>query len=147
MSRWSGHKRLTMRLSDAGLRRHPTKLIYPNHPLPPWLTEDTTPRSLEPMVRSLAIWAPLRLAGYPVMISVHLYIWAMRKKVLCFSARFHLRTVCAPVTAKWRSRFFCIHVRFGAGRVWGCQRMSTLVGVTAESGVDTPRRRKDSQRE
>jgi len=85
-----------MRLSDAGLRRHPTKLIYPNHPLPPWLTEDTTPRSLEPMVRSLAIWAPLRLAGYPVMISVHLYIWAMRKKVLCFSARFHLRTVCAP---------------------------------------------------
>ena len=40
-----------MRLSDAGLRQHPTKLIYPNHRLPPWLTEDATPRSLEPIVR------------------------------------------------------------------------------------------------
>jgi hypothetical protein len=29
-----------MRLSDAGLRRHPTKLLYPDHRLPPWLTED-----------------------------------------------------------------------------------------------------------
>src|ERR1700722_7073819 len=43
--------RLTIRLSDAGLRRHPTKLIYPNHRLPPWLTEDAAPRSLEPIVR------------------------------------------------------------------------------------------------
>src|SRR5580692_7452296 len=40
-----------MRLSDAWLRCRPTKLIYPNHRLPPWLTEDTTPRSLEPIVR------------------------------------------------------------------------------------------------
>jgi hypothetical protein len=31
-----------MRLSDAGLRRRPTKLIYPNHRLPPWPTEDVT---------------------------------------------------------------------------------------------------------
>jgi hypothetical protein len=29
--------RLTMRLSDAGLRCSQTKLIYPNHRLPPWL--------------------------------------------------------------------------------------------------------------
>jgi hypothetical protein len=29
-----------MRLSDAGLRQRPTKLIYPGHRLPPWLTED-----------------------------------------------------------------------------------------------------------
>jgi hypothetical protein len=29
-----------MRLSDAGLRRRPTKLIYPDHRLPPWLNED-----------------------------------------------------------------------------------------------------------
>jgi hypothetical protein len=35
--------RLTMRLSDAGLRRRKTKLIYPNHRLPPWLTGDATP--------------------------------------------------------------------------------------------------------
>ena len=31
-----------MRLSDAGLRRRPTKLIYPDHRLPPGLTEDVT---------------------------------------------------------------------------------------------------------
>jgi hypothetical protein len=31
-----------MRLSDAGLRRHEAKLIYPNHRPPPWLTEDAT---------------------------------------------------------------------------------------------------------
>ena len=29
-----------MRLSDARVRRRKTKLIYPNHRLPPWLTED-----------------------------------------------------------------------------------------------------------
>jgi hypothetical protein len=34
---------LTIRLSDARVRRHQTKLIYPKHRLPPWLTEDTTP--------------------------------------------------------------------------------------------------------
>jgi hypothetical protein len=38
---------LTMRLSDAGMRRHPTKLIYFDHRSSPWLTEDATPRSLE----------------------------------------------------------------------------------------------------
>src|SRR6266700_2375112 len=31
---------LTMRLSDAGLRCRPTKLIYPHHRLPPWHNED-----------------------------------------------------------------------------------------------------------
>jgi hypothetical protein len=31
-----------MRLSDAGLRRRPTKLIYLNDRPPPWLTEDVT---------------------------------------------------------------------------------------------------------
>ena len=29
-----------MRLSDAGLRQRRTKVLYPNHRLPPWLTED-----------------------------------------------------------------------------------------------------------
>ena len=33
---------LTMRLSDAGLHRRRTKALYPNHRLPPWLTEDVT---------------------------------------------------------------------------------------------------------
>src|SRR5580693_9196522 len=28
-----------MRLSDAGLRRQPTKLIYPDHRFPPWPNE------------------------------------------------------------------------------------------------------------
>ena len=45
--------RLTIRLSDAGLRRRQTKLIYPNHRLPPWLNGDATRRSLEPIVRRL----------------------------------------------------------------------------------------------
>ena len=40
-----------MRLSDAGMRRRKTKLLYLNHRLPPWHTEDALPRSLEPMVR------------------------------------------------------------------------------------------------
>jgi hypothetical protein len=31
-----------MRLSDAGLRRHKSKLIYLNHRLAPWLNEDDT---------------------------------------------------------------------------------------------------------
>src|SRR6266478_9970975 len=31
---------LTMRLSDAGLRRLKTKTVYPDHRSPPWLTED-----------------------------------------------------------------------------------------------------------
>jgi hypothetical protein len=35
-------RRLTMRLSDAGLRCRQTKLIDPDHRLPPWLTEDAT---------------------------------------------------------------------------------------------------------
>jgi len=39
-----------MRLSDAGLRRRQTKLIYLDHRPPPWLIEDATPRSLEPFV-------------------------------------------------------------------------------------------------
>src|ERR1700720_2572528 len=42
---------LTMRLSDAGLRCRKTKLIYPDHRLPSWPTEDAAPRSLEPIVR------------------------------------------------------------------------------------------------
>jgi hypothetical protein len=33
---------LTMTVSDAGLRRRPTKLIYPKHRLPPWPNEDAT---------------------------------------------------------------------------------------------------------
>src|SRR5882724_11558366 len=44
--------RLTMRLSDAGLRCRQTKPIYRNHRSPPWPNEDATPRSLEPIVRS-----------------------------------------------------------------------------------------------
>ena len=31
-----------MRLSDAGLRQPKTKLIYPDHRLPPWPNEDAT---------------------------------------------------------------------------------------------------------
>jgi hypothetical protein len=31
---------LTMSLSDAGLRSRTAKMLYPNHRLTPWLTED-----------------------------------------------------------------------------------------------------------
>jgi len=31
-----------MRLSAAGLRRRQTKVLYPNHRLPPWRTEEDT---------------------------------------------------------------------------------------------------------
>jgi hypothetical protein len=41
-----------MRLSDAGLRRRTTKLIYPGHRPSPYLTEVAAPRSLGPIVRS-----------------------------------------------------------------------------------------------
>src|SRR6202035_3281580 len=41
----------TMRLSDAGLRCRQSKLIYPNHPLPPWLTEDAPRDRSNLMVR------------------------------------------------------------------------------------------------
>ena len=35
--------RLTMRLSDARLRRRKTKLVYPNHRFPPWLSRSYNP--------------------------------------------------------------------------------------------------------
>jgi len=35
---------LTMRLSGAGVRRHKSKLLYPDHRPSPWLNEDVTPR-------------------------------------------------------------------------------------------------------
>jgi len=57
-----------MRLSDAGLRCRPTKLIYPNHRLPPWLTEAAAPRSLEPIVRrphTLTLFGAMTLAQLP----------------------------------------------------------------------------------
>jgi hypothetical protein len=42
VGRWGFTCHLTMRLSDAGLRQHRTKALYPNHRLPPWLNEDDT---------------------------------------------------------------------------------------------------------
>jgi hypothetical protein len=65
-----------MRLSDAGVRCRPTELIYPNHRLPPWLIEASTPRSLEPIVRchptkpqpcppKLALFASFAVQGAP----------------------------------------------------------------------------------
>ncbi len=54
------------------------------------------------IVRSrLAIWAPLPLTRYAVMISVHLYVRAVRKKVLRLGARSHLRAVSAPIAVEW----------------------------------------------
>src|ERR1700733_8475686 len=55
--------RLTMRLSDAGLRRHQAKLIYPHHRPPPWPNEGAAPRSLEPIVRCHNHLSPCALAA------------------------------------------------------------------------------------
>ena len=41
--RYRRRSQLTMRLSDAGLRQRPTKLIYTDHRPSPWLTEDASP--------------------------------------------------------------------------------------------------------
>src|SRR3984885_12383170 len=49
---------LTMRLSDAGLRRRNTKLIYPNHRPPPWLTEDAPRDRSNRLLDYLATPAP-----------------------------------------------------------------------------------------
>ena len=40
-----------MRLSDAGVCRRQTKLLYPNHRPPSWPNEDSTLRLLEPIGR------------------------------------------------------------------------------------------------
>lgn len=40
-----------MTLRDARERRRTTKAIYPYHRFPPRLTDDATPRSLEPIIR------------------------------------------------------------------------------------------------
>ena len=59
---------LTMRLSDAGVRRRQTKLLYPHHRPPPRLTEDAAPRSLEPLVRPRATRhiSPSPLQSWPI---------------------------------------------------------------------------------
>jgi hypothetical protein len=53
--------RLTMRLNDTGMQCPQTKLISANHRLPPWPTEDATPRSLDANIREFpvpeAAWA------------------------------------------------------------------------------------------
>jgi hypothetical protein len=55
---------LTMRLSDAGLRRRPTKLIYPNHRSTPWLILATT------CDRSNRLLGAIRVQGRMVRVSV-----------------------------------------------------------------------------
>ena len=44
-----------MRLSDAGMRCRPTKLIHPNYRLPSLAHRRRDPRALEPIVRSLTL--------------------------------------------------------------------------------------------
>jgi hypothetical protein len=67
-----GH--LTMRLSDAGLHQRQTKALYPNHRLPPLLTEDAprdrSNRLLEACaaVQSLLIWLEKRFISSGVSI-------------------------------------------------------------------------------
>ena len=57
---------LTMWLSDAGLRRRKTKILYPDHRPSPWFTEGDTPRSLEPIVRRLFASATQNATSAPI---------------------------------------------------------------------------------
>jgi hypothetical protein len=56
-----------MRLSDAGLHQRRTKALYPNHRLPPWLTEDVTRdrsnRLLDVAVTLLRHWRATMVPG------------------------------------------------------------------------------------
>ena len=71
----------------------------------PWRLPYLTSRPLQAFVRSLlAIWAPLRLTRYPVMVSVHVHGRTVCEKVLRLSTGCHLRAVSASITAKWRLR-------------------------------------------
>jgi hypothetical protein len=63
-----------MRLSDAGLHQRQTKALYPNHRPPPWLTEDATPRSLQPIVRRRCApdyHSPLMIVKAPANIEMN----------------------------------------------------------------------------
>ena len=57
---------LTMRLSDAGLlhQRQTKALIYPNHRLPPWLTEDAAPDRSNRLLDETTMMSPQRLAAH-----------------------------------------------------------------------------------
>src|SRR6266403_3246823 len=59
-------------------------------------------RTAPAIVRSrLAIWAPLPLTRYAVMIPVHLYVRTVREKVFRLGARSHLRAVNASIAVEW----------------------------------------------
>src|SRR6266481_9386697 len=59
-------------------------------------------RTAPAIVRSrLAIWAPLPLTRYAVMIPVHLYVRTVREKVFRLGARSHLRAVSASIAVEW----------------------------------------------
>jgi len=47
-----------MRLSDAGLHRRQTKAVYPNHPFPPWLTEEVPRDRSNRLLEALSLVRP-----------------------------------------------------------------------------------------
>ena len=53
-----------MRLSDAGLHQRRTKVLYPNHRSPPWLTEDATRDRLNRLLDG-NLAASLQVAPHP----------------------------------------------------------------------------------
>src|ERR1700676_3606032 len=63
-----------MRLSDAGMRCCPTKLIDPDHRLPPWLTEDSTPRDRSNRLLEACVYISEERGGnqrFPTKFSTH----------------------------------------------------------------------------
>jgi len=106
-------------------------------------------RPLQALVRSLlAIWAPLRLTRYPVMVSVHVHGRTVCEKVLRLSTGCHLRAVSASITAKWRLR---------SARPIGARGVLVLLQrkcrrrrmshVVMKSGVEAPYRNENNRRE
>jgi hypothetical protein len=55
---------LTTRLSDAGQRQRPTKLIYADHRLPPWLTEDAPRDRSNRLLGGAQLMRPTRIDYY-----------------------------------------------------------------------------------
>ena len=94
-----------MRLSDAGLRRHPTKLIHPNHQLPPWLA----------LLRE-QLSQPLRILRPNTRIRIDGYTWIHAQQSIAEQARMHMQVHMRHLLERGRSnRMPQAHALIGEG--------------------------------
>jgi hypothetical protein len=115
----------------------------------PWRAPYLTSWPLQALVRSLlAIWAPLRLTRYPVMVSVHVHGRTVGEKVLRLSTGSHLSAVSASITAKWRLRSVrSIGARGVLVLLQRQYRRCRMSHVVMKSGVEAPYRNENDRRE